>query len=210
MADIAISQDYTAAGEWRTPGGAEVAGNMKWSDRRVTLELGNSLSIPPEKITELFESQNEVPHYPFIHGSTTTGELVTVLDAYLSKWSTNFGPAGVSAPSEVMGHTAVIGAHVNATTKYSEMRFVVPGLHLWLALGGINHTAVRDEGSKTLELLYSVKTVYRLLSACWGSASVVTWAKMASTPSRFALPAHSDSHRRSRVSWLGSCTKRQR
>lgn len=164
MAEIAISQDYNATGEWSIPCGADVAGNMKWSGRRVTLELSNSLVTPvtPGKsITKLFRVLREVEHYPFIHGSTTTGHLVTVLDAYLSKWSTNFGPAGAKAPVEVMGHSAVIGAHVSEATKYSEMRFRVPGLHLWLALGGIDRTFVQD-GGKTAEILYGVKTVPEL------------------------------------------------
>lgn len=41
------------------------------------------------------------------------------------------------------------------------MRFVVPGLHLWLALGGINQAFVQDEG-KTTEILHSVKTIPEL------------------------------------------------
>lgn len=157
MTDIEISHDYTTTGEWSLPGGGEVTGVMNWTDKRVSLQLNNSLSTRPGTVSDPFESR-EAEQYPVIHGSTTTGNLVTVLDGFLKKWAINAGPAGIKAPVEVMGHTAVIGARVSKTTKYSEMRFGVPGLHLWLALGGISPTFVHDEG-KTTETIYSIRTV---------------------------------------------------
>src|SRR5262245_18850399 len=129
MSNHSISDSIQFTGEWFLPGHEShlVAGTLAWSPRRASLQLHDQI-----------ETADEVPFddryksYPAIHGETIDSKLVSMLDASTGAKQLSFGAAGMRSPELLVSSWVVVGAHVDAQTRYCEIRARIPGLEIWL------------------------------------------------------------------------------
>lgn len=133
MALYAIKEDTEFAGDWYLPApdsapGAQLAGSLKWSDRRAMLSLHGSFK---PTVGTVFGT-GDLERFPVIHGATTASVPVTLLNSVAVGNQVSFGPLGMQEAARIQSFTCVVGAHVDVETKYSIMQARVPGLEHWL------------------------------------------------------------------------------
>lgn len=148
MPELALDDRFERLGEWNLPARPEqrVAGKLTYSERRVELELNEALT-PVDGDVSVADEQ---PSYPVLHGTSTKGELLSILHASRTGISMNFGAGGMRQPERVISSWLIVGAHVEANEHYTKVRFVVPGLAAWLALTPVSHVMSNDAASGAL------------------------------------------------------------
>ncbi len=148
MPELALDEPFERHGEWSIPDRPEqrVAGSLTFSGRRVDIELNEALTPIAGDISVV----DKQPNYPLMHGTSTKGELLSVLHASRAGISFNFGPAGIRQPERVISSWLIVGAHVEHDQHYTKVRFVIPGLAAWLALTPVTHILSADAVSGAL------------------------------------------------------------
>jgi hypothetical protein len=150
MTTYAIPDDTSFDGEWWRPSDGEhqIPGTLAWSKNKATLALHDSFT--PLRSGPIYQS---APSQPTIHGTTTNGDLVSVLGALWARGSLSFGQAGVSRPESFVSNLIVIGAHVTAETRYPRLRARIPGLPAWLGDGAVHQTLTTRTGEHPNSIL---------------------------------------------------------
>lgn len=139
MTTYAIPDDVNFAGDWWLPSDAnrKIPGTLAWSKNKATLELHDSFT--PLRSGPLFQSAQT---QPVIHGATTDGNAISVLEALWSHGTMGFGGAGTMRPECFTSHLVAIGAHVDSQTRFLRLRARIPGLPTWLGESGVQQIIV--------------------------------------------------------------------
>ena len=134
MTTYTIPNDVSFAGNWWLPSDANrnIPGTLAWSKNKATLELHDSFT--PLRSGPVFQSAQTLP---VVHGTTTGGNAVSVLEALWSHGTMAFGGAGTMRPEGFTSHLVVIGAHVDSQTRLLRLRARIPGLTTWLGESGV-------------------------------------------------------------------------
>jgi hypothetical protein len=74
---------------------------------------------------------------PVIHGITTNGSAVSVLEALCTGATMAFGGAAFRRPESFVSSLVIVGAHVNSQTRFLRLRARIPGLPTWLGESGV-------------------------------------------------------------------------
>jgi hypothetical protein len=129
MAQFKLDEEHQWSGEWHLPDqpNHKIAGRLKW-DGSATLELNDAFEeLKPGPI---FAKSGE--QYSAIHGLTSKGQLVSLLQPYCVGQQLNVASGGLRRPTRYRSAWLIIGLHGFTETLYTSCRFVVPGLELWL------------------------------------------------------------------------------
>lgn len=149
MTAYAIPEDVNFVGNWWLPSDAnrEIPGALAWSKNKATLELHDSFT--PLRTGPLLQSAQT---QPVIHGTSTDGNAVSVLEASWSHGNLSFGRSGIMRPEGFISHLVAIGAHLDSQTRFMQLRARVPALLVWLGEGGVEEIIVRptQEHSKPI------------------------------------------------------------
>ena len=129
MTTYAIPDDVNFVGNWWLPSDADrtIPGTLAWSKNKATLELHDSFT--PLRSGPLLQSSQP---QPVIHGTTTDGNAVSVLEALWGHGTMRFGGAGSMQPEGFTAHLVAIGAHIDSETCFPRLRARIPGLPAWL------------------------------------------------------------------------------
>jgi hypothetical protein len=129
MAGLKLDEEHQWSGEWHLPDqpNHKIAGLLKW-DGGATLELNDAFD--ELKSGPIFANSSE--QHAAIHGLTTKGQLVTVIQSGKASQQINFASGGLRRPTKYRATWLVVGLHGSNETLYTSCRFVVPGLELWL------------------------------------------------------------------------------
>lgn len=153
MPTFTIPEPVEFDGEWWLPErDAEehhVAGRLSWSTSRAKLELHDAFTSIARSA-----SFGDGCRYESVHGTSTKGHLISVLDALSLGGDSSIGSAGFREAENLVSSWVIIGAHVNRETKYSELSLRMPGLQIWLGGRGAQHCVVHKTDD------YPLKTVY--------------------------------------------------
>lgn len=153
MTTYTIPDDASFTGEWWLPSASDanrkIPGTLAWSKNKATLELHDSFT--PLRSGPLFQSAQT---QPVIHGATTDGNAISVLEASWSHGTMAFGGAQFKRPESFISSLVVIGAHVDKQTLYSEIRVRVPGLQTLLGIGRIDETLVQKTEHSPACMIY--------------------------------------------------------
>lgn len=144
MPRLPLHEELTRHGEWHQPGQhqALVPGTLTYSPARIRLELNHAFSAIEGDVS----IADPITTYPALHGSSTKGELLTLLRATRTSVGLSFGSAGVRQPETVTSSWLVVGAHVGPDELYGSVTFFVPGLAAWLSQTPIAHSLIHTEG----------------------------------------------------------------
>lgn len=143
-------------GAWYLPDDAErrrIGGTLRW---------GESTNLSLHDTFQSMEGDifgDEVVSYDAIHGETTDGHQVSILNAFRSGVKFAFGTAGVMQPERIVASFVVIGAHVTPRTLYSEVRFRIPGLEIWIERGQPQQTFINKTEASPAGMQYTVHGV---------------------------------------------------
>lgn len=134
MTTYAIPNDVSFAGNWWLPSdpNRNIPGTLSWSKNKATLELHDSFT--PLCSGPMFQSART---QPVIHGTTTEGNVVSVLEASWNHGTMSFGGAGTMRPEGFTSHLVAIGAHVDPQAHFQQLRARVPALLAWLGESGV-------------------------------------------------------------------------
>lgn len=145
MTHLPLQSVVEHSGEWHLPAdpSKRISGQLKYTVDRAELYLNDAFTPMRGDISV----SDEQPNYAEVHGVSTTGEALTILNAQRAGVSFNFGSGGVRQPERLVSSWLVVGAHVSATGTYSKVRFFVPGLEVWLSKPGIAHSIVIDDAT---------------------------------------------------------------
>lgn len=134
MTTYAIPDDVSFAGNWWLPSDANrnIPGTLAWSKSKATLELHDSFA--PLRSGPLLQSAQT---QPVIHGASTDGNAISVLEALWSHGTMAFGGAGTMRSEGFTSHLVAIGAHVDSQTHFLRLRARIPGLTTWLGESGV-------------------------------------------------------------------------
>ena len=150
-----IPEQAEFVGEWFLPTdeGAlqKISGTLSWSSRRALLQLHDTFNPLRGAIFG-----DEEHSYPVVHGTTIKSEFVTVLEASRAGTGLNIGPAGMRQAEKLTSSWIVVGAHVDASTLYSEIRVRIPGLQIWLCRSGVEQTIVHRTSESPPSVTYRV------------------------------------------------------
>ena len=144
-------------GEWWLPskeGGSppiRKPGVLTWKNRDATLELFSPLTQTRGSVLALQERR-----YPAIHGISTRSEHVSILDGLSIPAGFNFGLAGLRERETVRSSWVAVGAHVDETTQYGELRVRVPGLDLWLGRESVAAEYAAEQTGTPATIVYRV------------------------------------------------------
>jgi len=177
MPNLALDDAFERLGEWHLPSqpNVRVAGRLSYSNRRVELELNEALTPVVGDVTVV----DEQPSYELLLGTSTKGELLSVLRASRVGVSLNFGGVGLRQPERLISSWLVVGAHVEPNQRYSKVQFVVPGLAAWLNRTPISQTILTNPPSQpyietiTRQTIQAEKTDAPSVGALieWGAAT---------------------------------------
>lgn len=173
MGKHSISDSVTFVGEWNLPGRIvtpAIAGTLSWSSHRASLELIDSFTPLKGAIFG-----GEVRTYPVVHGTTTSSEFVSILQASSAGSGFNFGPAGLRQREKLISSWLVVGAHVASDTRYSEMRLRIPGLQFWIGRGGVRQTILPKTENSAAGVIYQVDGLSEELTAIPTDDAVLGW-----------------------------------
>jgi hypothetical protein len=155
MARHAIPDSVDFVGEWFLPiegeNSKQIPGTLSWSSGRALLQL-NDAFIP---LRGPFFGDEE-HHYQAIHGTTTNNNIVSVLRALRTGTHINFGQAGFRESERLISSWVIVGAHVAPQTRYSEIRFRIPGLQIWLGRSGVRQTILPKTENSPAGVIYQI------------------------------------------------------
>lgn len=152
MSKRLINESFQISGEWFLPDTTtQIAGMLSWGSQKAYLHLNNSFTPLPKA----FHADNQ--SYPVVHGITTDSQRITVLDAMSVQTGLNFGSAGLRQSEKLLSTCVVSGAHVLQNTLYSEMRFRIPGLQIWLSRSGVTQTFSEKTDNHPVTISYQIQ-----------------------------------------------------
>jgi hypothetical protein len=169
----AIPDAVEFSGEWHLPGATEglrISGQLTWKEARATLTLHDSFSKPQGAIYG-----SEKIEYPAIYGQSTNSELISVLQGHRSRFSLNFGSAGVREPETVTSSWVVVGAHVTRDATYQELRVRIPGLELWIGHRGATRSISDRTADRSFTVVYTIKGTPEEITNVPGAALELGW-----------------------------------
>lgn len=146
MSQLHLNENLERLGEWHLPtdSATRIPGRLIYSPNRIQLELNSSFS-PIEGDVSVADT---MPSYAALHGISTKGELITLLQATRTGMSFSFGSGGIRQPETLTSSWLLLGAHVGPEEQYSSLTFFVPGLAAWLAKSPISHSIFLQETDK--------------------------------------------------------------
>lgn len=154
MARHVIPDSVDFVGEWCLPAEKEsseqIPGTLSWSSGKATLQLNDTFTPLRGSIFG-----NEEHRYQAIHG-TTTNNIVSVLRALRTGAQINIGQAGFRESERLISSLVIVGAHVTPQTRYSEIRFRIPGLQIWLCRSGIQRTIIPKTENSPAGVIYQI------------------------------------------------------
>ncbi|WP_156919189.1 hypothetical protein [Azovibrio restrictus] len=154
MARHVIPDSVDFVGEWCLPAENEsseqIPGTLSWSSGKATLQLNDTFTPLRGSIFG-----NEEHRYQAIHG-TTTNNIVSVLRALRTGAQINIGQAGFRESERLISSLVIVGAHVTPQTRYSEIRFRIPGLQIWLCRSGIQRTIIPKTENSPAGVIYQI------------------------------------------------------
>lgn len=154
MANHLISGPVDFAGEWWLPSEKPcgIAGTFSWFSRRATLQLHDSFTQLQGAIYG-----DETHSYPVVHGTTTSCQLISLLEATSAGRNFNFGRTGVRQSERLISSLIVVGAHVLPQTLYSEIRVRIPGLQMWIGRSGVRQTLLEKTEHSGAGMVYYIE-----------------------------------------------------
>lgn len=160
-------------GEWYLPDVGEqrrrIGGTLRWGER-ADLSLHDTFQ---PMIGNIFS--DEVTSYESIYGETTTGHRVSILNAVRSGVNLAFGSAGMVQPERIVSSFVAIGAHIDPSTLYREMRFRVPGLEAWIGRGHPQQTLISKTDSTAAGVEYKIYGIPEELSPIPAQSMSLGW-----------------------------------
>lgn len=155
MSKHSIPDSIEFVGEWSLPdkvNSLHISGTLSWESQRATLKLHDSF-----KLLEGAIYGDEVHSYAAVHGTSTSSQYVTLLNATRAGTGFNFGAAGMRQSERLISSWVVIGDHVLPETLYSEIRVRIPGLQIWVGRSGVTQTIVDKTEQSAAAVLYCVE-----------------------------------------------------
>lgn len=130
MSLLSIHDDREYFGEWWLPSSNKiVSGQLRCSRERVDLNINEAFS-PPKGLISISDATKT---YPAVHGVSSKGEALTLLNAQSLGVGLNISSGGVRQPERIISSWVIVGAHVVPDTLISSVRFFIPGLEVWLS-----------------------------------------------------------------------------
>lgn len=154
MSLLSIHEDREYFGEWWLPGSNKtVSGQLRCSHERVDLNL-NEAFTPLRGSVSVSDS---IQTYPALHGVSSKGEALTLLNAQSLGVSLNFSSGGMRQPERIISSWVVVGAHVAPDTRFSSVRFFIPGLEVWLSRPAIAQSIETQSEGATFTSTFVVR-----------------------------------------------------
>lgn len=124
-----LDESFSQSGGFWLPGreSSPIAGQLRYTpERGLEVELVEN----PNQFTEL---PNESSTFPIIFGKLVDGTLVSLFNAFTTRWTHQFG-AGLGSPTVLFVPTALINGHVESLGAIRVQSYTVeiPSLEIWL------------------------------------------------------------------------------
>ena len=125
---LGIREHHERDGDWWKPENSAVrlAGTFAWQDQVGTVRLHRSFE--PLRGGSIARPES----YPVLHGTLSNGTKVTLLNSFIERETTNFGPEGIFTSATLSVAQAIFGFHADQRTKYTRLVGTIPGLDVWL------------------------------------------------------------------------------
>jgi hypothetical protein len=129
MRDRSLGESFEALGEWSVPDcpDRKVAGNLRYTRGEIVLELLDPF-IPIRSVGIL---EADFQEYPIIHGTTDSGEAITLISAQRIGSSFSYGSGGARQIERLSASFLVTGGRLPLDFCFPEIRFRIPGLLPW-------------------------------------------------------------------------------
>ncbi|MFN8011323.1 MAG: hypothetical protein U0P81_07955 [Holophagaceae bacterium] len=171
MADYALSDQFEVSGRWFLPDCPEAPlfGVLRQSPAGSELDLDGSF----QKLRSIYAG--DLYRYPVIHGQTSDGQTVTMLNAYQSVLKMKAGPAGLFVAEVLRAQKVLVGTTATPETCFSRCKFRIPGLQVWLASPVIERTFEKDESTGFNTFRYRLPVSNDLKSHVDSLAATIEW-----------------------------------
>lgn len=157
MSKHSIPDAIEFVGEWCLPdrvNSPPISGTLSWESQRASLKLHDSFTPLKGAIYG-----DEVHSYAAVHGTSTSSQYVTLLNATGAGTGFNFGAAGMRQSERLISSWVVIGDHVLPETLYSEIRVRIPGLQIWVGRSGVTQTILHKTEESAAGVVYYVESL---------------------------------------------------
>ena len=157
MTDYLLNVPFQISGEWYLPENPDrrIHGILSYSVEHTKLQLEESFY----PIDGLLGSTNTLKTYPVIHGISSEGDAMTLLDAQQTAFSLNFRSGGIKNKETVISSLLLIGAKIPADNSFKEMNFRLPGLQAWLCIPVIKESMDNDPSTSNRVLTFRVNPI---------------------------------------------------
>lgn len=155
MSDHPLNESFETTGHWHLPEEPDrkIAGNLSYTSNGTTLDLYE----PFQAVRGTLRTSDTPQEYPIIHGTTRSGEAVTLTNAVRAGGTFNFGSGGLRESERVFTVWSIVGAHLPAKFHFPRVTFRIPGLQVWLSRQTIEDSHSRDETTRETTILYRVR-----------------------------------------------------
>ncbi len=152
MTDRSLTDTLELSGEWylsQLPH-TKIAGQVRFASGRVELALHGAFT-PLNGDVAVTDKR---PVYAVVHGISSTGDALTIINAQQMGVNFHMASAGVKQSERLLSSQLLIGGHVKIDQLYKHVNFRVPGLEVWLSKPVIKEEQQLDAASEKLSFTY--------------------------------------------------------
>ena len=157
MTDYLLNVPFQTSGEWYLPENPErrIHGILSYSVEHTKLQLDESFY----PIEGMLGSSSTLKTYPVIHGISSDGDAMTLLDAQQVAFSLNIRSSGFKNKETVISPLLLIGAKISVDHSFKEMNFRLPGLQAWLSIPVIKESMDNDPSNGNRVLTFRIHSI---------------------------------------------------
>lgn len=147
MSLLSIYDKHEYSAEWNIPGSENrISGRLSYTHERAELSLNDTFT----PLSGPISISDPIREYPAIHGISSKGEAISLLNTQSLGVSLNISSGGMRQPERLISPWVIVGAHVTPDTLYTSVNFYIPGLEAWLSKPAIEEQSSIDPESKRI------------------------------------------------------------
>jgi hypothetical protein len=147
MKDYALDDTFETSGKWFLPEASDraIPGILRYSPKGTELQLDGAFWKPQSVFAHTLQT------YPVVHGITREGEAVSLFKVHQAGFNMGSGVEGIHVSERLGTSRLLMGDHVQEDSRYTKLRFRMPGLQYWLSRPVVERSIETDgaTGQKT-------------------------------------------------------------
>jgi hypothetical protein len=179
-----LTESFDILGDWFLPDNPErkIAGRLYYTPQSIELHLNEAF----QPLFGEIQGSDKPQIYSVINGITTKGEAITLLNAYRTRITMNFGSGGLRQPEVLTTSWLFIGANFNGDITLNNVSFRVPALQFWRSLPTIDQVLEKENITDNIKSTsFNILGIEKEITPVPSIDSTIEWAISRSSTTDF-------------------------